>query len=132
MVYTVAGTALPGLGLIAAKRRVAGWIILGLFLALLVTLAVWAALDLQGLVSAAVRPAVLRTLTVGLITLALFAQQPAHEPASADNQTLAFDKPLQSLARTFLDLLRGCEAKPTRASFRYERARDHMWRCLIE
>ncbi len=72
MVYTVAGTALPGLGLIAAKRRVAGWIILGLFLALVATLAVWAALDLQGLVSAAVRPAVLRTLTVALILLALF------------------------------------------------------------
>jgi polyisoprenyl-teichoic acid--peptidoglycan teichoic acid transferase len=72
VVYTVAGTALPGLGLIAAKRRVAGWIILGLFLALVATLAVWAALDLQGLVSAAVRPAVLRTLTVALILLALF------------------------------------------------------------
>ena len=71
MVYTVAGTALPGLGLIAAKRRVAGWIILGLFLAVLATLAVWAALDLQGLVSVAVRPAVLRTLTVGLILVAL-------------------------------------------------------------
>jgi polyisoprenyl-teichoic acid--peptidoglycan teichoic acid transferase len=72
VVYTVAGTALPGLGLIAAKRRVAGWIILGLFLALVATLAGWAALDLQGLVSAAVRPAVLRTLTVALILLALF------------------------------------------------------------
>ena len=72
MAYTVAGTALPGLGLIAAKRRVAGSIILGLFLAVVSTLAVWAALDLQGLVSVAVRPAVLRTLTVALILVALF------------------------------------------------------------
>jgi LCP family protein required for cell wall assembly len=71
VVYTIAGTALPGLGLIAAKRRIAGWIILGLFLAVLATLAVWATLDLQGLVSLAVRPAVLRALTVGLILLAL-------------------------------------------------------------
>jgi polyisoprenyl-teichoic acid--peptidoglycan teichoic acid transferase len=70
--YTVAGTALPGLGLIAAKRRVAGWIILGLFLAVVSTLAVWAALDLQGLASVAVRPAVLRRLTVALILVALF------------------------------------------------------------
>src|SRR5215207_10749825 len=69
--YTVAGTALPGLGLIAAKRRVAGWIILGLFLSVVSTLAVWAALDLQGLASVAVRPAVLRTLTVALILVAL-------------------------------------------------------------
>ncbi|HWI00804.1 MAG TPA: LCP family protein [Propionibacteriaceae bacterium] len=72
VLYTVAGTALPGLGLIAAKRRIAGWIILGLFLAVLTTLAAWAALDLQGLVSLAVRPAVLRTLTVALILVALF------------------------------------------------------------
>ena len=71
VVYTIAGTALPGLGLIAARRRIAGWIILGLFLAVLATLAVWATLDLQGLVSLAVRPAVLRALTVGLILLAL-------------------------------------------------------------
>src|SRR5215207_7070944 len=71
VVYTIAGTALPGLGLIAARRRIAGWIILGVFLAVLATLAVWATLDLQGLVSLAVRPAVLRALTVGLILLAL-------------------------------------------------------------
>ena len=71
VVYTIAGTALPGLGLIAAKRRVAGWIVLGLFLAVLATLAVWAALDLQGLVSAAVRPSVLRALTIALILVAL-------------------------------------------------------------
>ena len=59
VVYTIAGTAPPGLGLIAAKRRVVGCIVLGLFLAVLATLAVWAALDLQGLVSAALRPSVL-------------------------------------------------------------------------
>jgi polyisoprenyl-teichoic acid--peptidoglycan teichoic acid transferase len=71
VLFTVAGTALPGLGLIAARRRIAGWIILGLFLAVVITLGLWAALDLQGLVSMAVRPAILRWLTVVLIILAL-------------------------------------------------------------
>ena len=71
MLFTVAGTALPGLGLIAARRRLAGWIILGLFLAVVVTLGIWAALDIRGLVSLVVRPTVLRTLTIGLILLGL-------------------------------------------------------------
>jgi LCP family protein required for cell wall assembly len=71
VLFTVAGTALPGLGLIIAKRRVAGWIILGLFLAAIAVLGTWAAVDFRGLVSLVVRPTVLRTLTVGLIVLAL-------------------------------------------------------------
>lgn len=71
VVFTIAGTALPGLGLIAARRRLAGWIILSLFLAVAVTLGIWAALDIRGLVSLVVRPAVLRTLTIGLILVAL-------------------------------------------------------------
>jgi polyisoprenyl-teichoic acid--peptidoglycan teichoic acid transferase len=71
MLFTVAGTALPGLGLIAARRRLAGWIILGLFLAVVATLGIWAALDIRGLVSLVVRPTVLRTLTIGLILLGL-------------------------------------------------------------
>ncbi len=71
VIFTVAGTALPGLGLIAAKRRLAGWIILGIFLAVVVALGIWAAVDIRGLASIAVRPIVLRTLTIGLILVAL-------------------------------------------------------------
>jgi polyisoprenyl-teichoic acid--peptidoglycan teichoic acid transferase len=71
VLFTIAGTALPGLGLIAARRRVAGWIILGLFLAAVIGLGIWAAVDIQGLVSVVVRPTVLRSLTIALIVLAL-------------------------------------------------------------
>ena len=39
MAFTVAGTLIPGLGLIAAKRRVAGVIVLAVFLGALVALA---------------------------------------------------------------------------------------------
>ena len=69
--FTVAGTALPGLGLIAARRRVIGGIILGAFVTVLLIVGVWAAVDLQGLLSVAVRPAVLNTLAVVLIVVAL-------------------------------------------------------------
>ena len=71
VLFTVAGTALPGLGLIAARRRVAGWIILAVFLTSILALGVWAVLDTGGLASVVVRPTVLRMVTVGLIVLAL-------------------------------------------------------------
>ena len=71
VLFTVAGTVLPGLGLIAARRRLLGGVILALFLALLATLGIWAAVDLQGLVSVAVRPAALHVLIVALVVLAL-------------------------------------------------------------
>ncbi len=69
--FTIAGTAVPGLGLIAAKRRLVGGIILGVFVTMLLIVGLWAAVDLKGLLSVAVRPAVLNTLAVGLIVLAL-------------------------------------------------------------
>jgi LCP family protein required for cell wall assembly len=68
---TIAGTAAPGLGLIAARRRVVGGVVLGLFVTVFLTLGLWAAVDLKGLASMAVRPAVLNALTVVLIVVAL-------------------------------------------------------------
>jgi LCP family protein required for cell wall assembly len=68
---TIAGTVLPGLGLIAARRRVVGGVVLGVFGALLVGLGLWAALDLQGLLGQFVKPAVLHGLTVVLMVLGL-------------------------------------------------------------
>lgn len=69
--YTVAGTVLPGLGLIAARRRLVGGVILALFVGLVATIGVWALVDLQGLASVAVRPAALHVLIVAFILLAL-------------------------------------------------------------
>ncbi len=68
---TVAGTILPGLGLIAARRRVAGGVILGVFAAAVVGLGLWALLDLQGFLGQFVQPAVLMRLTVVLIVVGL-------------------------------------------------------------
>ena len=68
---TVAGTALPGLGLIAARRRVVGGVILGLFGLTVVTVALWAALDWQGLLGQFVKPAVLYATSSVLVVLAL-------------------------------------------------------------
>ncbi|HET9873567.1 MAG TPA: LCP family protein [Propionibacteriaceae bacterium] len=69
--YTVVGTLLPGLGLILARRRVIGGIILGVFVAALITLGAFAAVDMQRLAALAVRPDVLRRVTVALIVVAL-------------------------------------------------------------
>ena len=68
---TVAGTVLPGLGLIAARRRVVGGVILGLFGLTLATLGIWAALDWQGLLGQFVKPAVLYATSSVLVVLAL-------------------------------------------------------------
>lgn len=65
--FTIAGTVLPGLGLIAARRRVIGGIVLAVFLSVLITIGIWAAVDLEGLASVAVRPALLHTLSAGLV-----------------------------------------------------------------
>lgn len=62
--FTVLGAILPGVGLIAAKRRIAGGIVLGVFLAGLVVLGVWALADGRGLLAFAVNPAVLRPMVV--------------------------------------------------------------------
>ena len=71
VLFTVAGTVLPGLGLMAAKRRLVGGVILGLFLTVLLTMGVWAAVDLDGLASLAVRPSALHAISIGLIVAAL-------------------------------------------------------------
>lgn len=68
---TVLGTLLPGLGLIAARRRVVGGVVLGVFGIALVGLGVWAALDLQGLLGQFVKPAVLHAASTALVVLAL-------------------------------------------------------------
>ena len=71
VIFTIAGTVLPGLGLIAAKRRVIGGIILGIFGAIVVGTAIWAAVDLKSLLSVAVRPELLNPLSICLIVVAL-------------------------------------------------------------
>src|SRR5215211_5950378 len=68
---TVAGTAIPGLGLIAGRRRIIGSIILGLFVAGLLALGVYAAFDSQGLLARAVDPTTLRGAAVAFLVLGL-------------------------------------------------------------
>jgi polyisoprenyl-teichoic acid--peptidoglycan teichoic acid transferase len=68
---TVAGTAIPGLGLIAGRRRIIGSIILGLFAAGLLALGVYAAFDSQGLLAHAVDPTTLRRAAVAFLVLGL-------------------------------------------------------------
>jgi polyisoprenyl-teichoic acid--peptidoglycan teichoic acid transferase len=68
---TVVGTAIPGLGLIAGRRRIIGSIILGLFAASLLALGVYAAFDMQGLLARAVDPTTLRGAAVAFLVLGL-------------------------------------------------------------
>jgi LCP family protein required for cell wall assembly len=68
---TIAGTAIPGLGLIAGRRRIIGSIILGLFAAGLLALGVYAAFDSQGLLARAVDPTTLRRAAVAFLGLGL-------------------------------------------------------------
>jgi LCP family protein required for cell wall assembly len=71
VVFTVAGTILPGLGLLAARRRVLGGLVLGVFVTALLTIGIWAAVDRESLTSLAVRPGALRTIGVILVVVAL-------------------------------------------------------------
>ncbi len=71
ILFTVAGTLLPGLGLIAAKRRLTGGIILGTFVACILAVATWAVVDLNSLISLAVHPRFLRTLPIVLAGITL-------------------------------------------------------------
>ena len=71
MAFTVAGTLIPGLGLIAAKRRVAGVIVLAVFLGAVVVLAGWAITDPQAVAAMAVRPSMLNGLAVALVITAV-------------------------------------------------------------
>ena len=71
VLFTVAGTVLPGLGLWAARHRRAGGAVLALFVTVLLTLGIWAAVDRDSLTSLAVRPTALRVLGVLLIVAAV-------------------------------------------------------------
>ena len=62
VIFTIAGTAIPGLGLIAAKRRIVGSVILGMFAAAVLALGIYALVDRQGLLGYALNPAVLRRI----------------------------------------------------------------------
>ncbi len=69
--FTIAGAFVPGLGLIAAGRKVVGSIILGIFAAAILALGLYALLDRQSLVAYAVNPAALKRLAVALVVIAL-------------------------------------------------------------
>jgi LCP family protein required for cell wall assembly len=68
---TVAGTVLPGLGLIAARRRLVGGVVLGVFAVTVLGLGLWAALDWQGLLAQFVKPSVLYATSSVLVVVAL-------------------------------------------------------------
>ena len=69
VVYTVVGTAIPGLGLIAGRRRIIGSVILGLFAAGVLALGIYAAFDRQSLLAHAVDPATLRRAAIALVVI---------------------------------------------------------------
>jgi LCP family protein required for cell wall assembly len=71
VVYTIAGTAIPGLGLIAGRRRIIGSVILGIFVAALLALAIYATVDRQDLLGYAVDPTSLRRAAVVLMIIGL-------------------------------------------------------------
>jgi LCP family protein required for cell wall assembly len=69
VLFTVAGTVLPGLGLIAARRRLVGTVVLALFLIALAVLGLYALFDLQGLLGVGVNPTLLRRVAIGLVVV---------------------------------------------------------------
>jgi polyisoprenyl-teichoic acid--peptidoglycan teichoic acid transferase len=71
VLLTIAGTVIPGAGLIAARRHVAGLVVLGLFLTAIVSVGIYAIVDRQALFALAVDPQVLRTVGVALVILGL-------------------------------------------------------------
>jgi LCP family protein required for cell wall assembly len=71
VLLTIAGAIIPGLGLIAANRRRAGGIVLGVFVVLVLGVAIWAITDTESLLSAAVDPRFLSFLAIGLVVAGL-------------------------------------------------------------
>jgi LCP family protein required for cell wall assembly len=67
--FTVAGAILPGLGLIAARRRLVGGIILGVFLAAVAGIAIYAVTDLQGFLGGFASPVMLKRVAVALVVI---------------------------------------------------------------
>jgi LCP family protein required for cell wall assembly len=70
VVFTIAGTAIPGLGLIAGRRRLIGSVILGLFAAAVLALGIYAAVDRQDFLAHAVDPKTLRRAALALAIIA--------------------------------------------------------------
>ena len=71
VLLTIAGTIVPGAGLIAARRHLAGLVVLGLFLTAIVSIGIYAAVDRQALVALAVDPEVLRGIGVTAVIVGL-------------------------------------------------------------
>ena len=71
VLFTIAGTVLPGLGLIAARRRVLGGVILGIFLVLVVGIGLYATLDRQGFLAYAINTVWLRRIAVALAVVGI-------------------------------------------------------------
>jgi polyisoprenyl-teichoic acid--peptidoglycan teichoic acid transferase len=69
--YTIAGTAIPGLGLIAGRRRLIGSVILGIFTAAFLALGIYATFDRQDLLAHAVDPTTLRRGAIALVIIGL-------------------------------------------------------------
>src|SRR5215211_676978 len=71
VLFTIAGTAIPGLGLIAGRRRIIGSVILGIFAAALIAIGIYATVDRQDLLAHAVDPTSLRRGAVALMIIGL-------------------------------------------------------------
>jgi polyisoprenyl-teichoic acid--peptidoglycan teichoic acid transferase len=71
VVYTIAGTAIPGLGLIAGRRRIIGSVILGIFAAAILAIGIYATVDRQDLLAYAIDPKTLRRAAVTLVIIGL-------------------------------------------------------------
>jgi polyisoprenyl-teichoic acid--peptidoglycan teichoic acid transferase len=69
VVYTIAGTAIPGLGLIAGRRRIIGSIILGVFAAAVLAIGIYATVDHQDLLAYAIDPKMLRRAAAALLII---------------------------------------------------------------
>ena len=69
VLFTIAGTLLPGLGLIAARRRVLGGSILAIFAALVIGIGLYAVVDRQGFLMYAINSVWLRRIAVALAVL---------------------------------------------------------------
>jgi LCP family protein required for cell wall assembly len=68
--FTVLGTVVPGVGLIAAGRRVVGSVVLALFVLTLAAIGIAALVDREALVSMGVDPTSLRRLSIALVVVA--------------------------------------------------------------
>jgi hypothetical protein len=68
--FTVLGTIIPGVGLIAAGRKVVGSVVLAVFVLVLAAIGIAAAVDRDALIQVGVDPTSLRRLAVVLVVVA--------------------------------------------------------------